>query len=81
VNGEHRRNIVTRGVRLFELAGKRFAVGGAVLEHDRPRPPCRYVEVLTQRGMMFAPAQGRGGICARIVASGTIRENDSIEVL
>ena len=57
------------------------AVGGAVLKYDRPRPSCQSVEALTRRGMMFALAQGRGGICARVVASGTMRENDSIEVL
>lgn len=80
-HGEHRRNIITRGVRLLDLAGKRFSVGGAVLEFDRPRPPCRYIEQLTQPGMMVALAGGRGGICARVVGSGVIRVDDPIEVI
>jgi MOSC domain-containing protein YiiM len=78
-HGEHRRNIITRGVRLGALAGKRFAVGDAILEYDRPRPPCRYIEMITQRGMMAALTGGRGGICARVVRTGAIRTGDIIE--
>lgn len=78
--GEHRRNIITQGIRLDSLLGKRFQVGTAILEYDRPRPPCGYIESLTEPGMTRALV-GRGGICARIVASGTIRPNDSIVVL
>ena len=79
-DGEHRRNLVTRGVRLDDLLGKRFQVGKAVLEYDRPRPPCGHVETLTEAGMTRALIN-RGGICARVVASGTIRPNDPIVVL
>jgi len=78
--GEHRRNLITRGIQLDSLLGKRFQVGTAILEYDRPRPPCGYIESLTEPGMTRALV-GRGGICARIVASGTIRSNDSIVVL
>ena len=79
-NGEHRRNLVTRGIRLESLLGKQFQAGQAVLEFDRPRPPCRYVESLTQAGMTKALV-GRGGICARVVSPGLIRVNDPIVVL
>jgi MOSC domain-containing protein YiiM len=78
--GEHRRNLITQGIRLDSLLGKRFQVGTAILEYDRPRPPCGYIESLTEPGMTRALV-GRGGICARIVTSGTIRPNDSIVVL
>ena len=79
-DGEHRRNLVTRGVRLDDLLGKRFQVGKAGLEYDRPRPPCGHVETLTEAGMTRALIN-RGGICARVVVSGTIRPNDPIVVL
>lgn len=78
-NGEHRRNIVTRGVRLDELRRKRFRVGETVLEYDRPRPPCRHVQELSEPGMTRA-LKGRGGICARVVEGGLIRARDTIEV-
>ena len=78
--GEHRRNLVTRGVRLDRLRGRRFRVGEALLEYDRPRPPCRYIASITEAGMTKALA-GRAGICARIVQSGLIRCGDSIVIL
>jgi MOSC domain-containing protein YiiM len=79
-NGEHRRNLITAGIRLNSLQGKMFQVGEAVLEYDRPRPPCVYIQGITQPGMTEA-LMGRGGICARVVRSGLIRIGDSIVVL
>jgi MOSC domain-containing protein YiiM len=78
--GQHRRNIVTRGIRLHELVGKTFGVGEAVLEYDRPRPPCRYIQSVSEAGMTKALGRDRGGICARVVTSGRIQVNDRIEV-
>lgn len=81
-NGEHRRNIVTRGVRLHELEGKQFSIGEAVLEYDRPRPPCSYIQSLTQQpGLTKALSKGRGGICVRVVKPGLIRRGDAITLL
>lgn len=80
-NGEHRRNIITRGVRLLELVGTRFKVGEAILEFDRPRPPCRYIQSRSEHGMTKALGRNRGGICARVVQSGPIRAGDQIVVL
>lgn len=77
-NGEHRRNIVTRDLELDELRGKRFRIGETVLEYDRPRPPCKHVQDLTEPGMTRA-LKGRGGICARVVKAGRIQTTDAIE--
>jgi len=77
-NGEHRRNIITRGIRLKDLRSKRFRIGETVLEYDRPRPPCRHVQDLSERGMTRA-LKNRGGICARVVRAGSIRVRDAIE--
>jgi MOSC domain-containing protein YiiM len=88
-NGEHRRNIVTRGIdlndlrrkrfRIGEAHRKRFRIGEALLEYDRPRPPCRHVQDLSEPGMTRA-LKGRGGICARVVEGGVIRAQDAIVV-
>ena len=80
LNGEHRRNLVTRGLGLESLAGKRFQIGEAVLEYDRPRPPCSYIQSLTEPGMTRALA-GCGGIGACVIQSGIIRASDSITIL
>ena len=79
--GQHRRNIVTRGVDLHALGRKKFRVGEALLAFDRPRPPCRYIQSVSERGMTKALGRTRGGICARVIEGGMIREGDAIEVL
>ena len=78
-SGQHRRNIITRGVRLLDLRRKRFRVGEVLLEFDRSRPPCKHVQDLSERGMTRA-LKNRGGICARVVEAGRIRPGDAIEV-
>jgi MOSC domain-containing protein YiiM len=78
-DGQHRRNIITRGIRLGDLRRKRFRVGEALLEFDRSRPPCRHVQDLSEPGMTRA-LKGRGGICARVIRAGRIRAQDAIEV-
>jgi MOSC domain-containing protein YiiM len=80
-NGEHRRNVVTRGISLKTLhRGERFLVGDVVFEYRGPRSVCRYIEHLTEPGMTQA-LKGRGGICARVIENGTLRVGDEIEVL
>ena len=79
-NGEHRRNIITRGVSLEGLRETRFRIGEAILEYDRPRPPCKHVQDVTEPGMTRALGR-RGGICARVVERGRIRARDEIVAL
>ena len=81
LEGQHRRNLVTRGVALRDLVGKRFRIGAAELEYDRPRPPCAYIQSITEKGMTRALGGSRGGICARVVAAGLIKEGDAIELV
>jgi MOSC domain-containing protein YiiM len=79
-NGEHRRNVVTRGISLKALRrGERFRVGEVAFEYRGPRSVCRYIERLTEPGMTQA-LKGRGGICARVIENGTVRVGDEIEV-
>jgi MOSC domain-containing protein YiiM len=80
-NGEHRRNVVTRGISLRALRrGERFRVGEVVFDYRGPRSVCRYIERLTEPGMTQA-LKGRGGICARVTENGTVWVGDEIEVL
>jgi MOSC domain-containing protein YiiM len=80
-NGEHRRNVVTRGISLKALRrGEWFRVGEVVFDYRGPRSVCRYIERLTEPGMTQA-LKGRGGICARVTENGTVWVSDEIEVL
>jgi MOSC domain-containing protein YiiM len=80
-NGEHRRNVVTTGISLRTLRrGERFRVGEVLFEYRGPRSVCRYIERLTEPGMTQA-LKGRGGICARVIETGTVRVGDGIDPL
>ncbi|MGZ5038373.1 MAG: MOSC domain-containing protein [Usitatibacter sp.] len=72
-----RRNIVTRGVRLNGLEGKRFRIGQAVLEGMELCEPCTLFAKRTHREVLEAFA-GRGGLRARVVSGGKIGVGDAI---
>ena len=76
--GEFRRNIVTSGVRLNDLVGRRFTVGAAELEGIRLCEPCSHLTKLVRpsvlRGMVH-----RAGLRARIVTGAIVRPGDRIE--
>jgi MOSC domain-containing protein YiiM len=78
--GQHRRNLVTRGIDHMNLYGRTFTVGAAVLAFDRPRPPCRYIASISEPGMTRALGARRGGICARVLDSGVIRVGDEVVI-
>ena len=73
-----RRNIVTRGVRLNDLCGKRFSVGEAVFEGLELCEPCKIFAKLTHREALSFFA-GKGGLRARIVEGGIIRVGDPVQ--
>src|SRR5919107_4987171 len=55
MKGEHRRNVVTRGISLKALRrGGRFRVGEVAFEYRGPRSVCRYIERLTEPCMTQA---------------------------
>ena len=76
--GRTRRNLVTRGVRLADLLGKRFRIGTALFRGTRLAAPCPHLERLTVPGV-FDGLKGRGGLRADVLGSGVIRVGDAIE--
>jgi MOSC domain-containing protein YiiM len=75
---ECRRNVVTRGIRLPELIGKRFRVGELLCEGVRICEPCVYLEELTGKPVN-EPLVHRGGLRVDILEGGTLRLGDRIE--
>ena len=75
--GESRRQLVTRGVRLLPLVGKRFLVGEVECIGIEDNPSCAHLQRLTQPGVLRGLAR-RGGIRADILSGGTIRPGDPI---
>jgi MOSC domain-containing protein YiiM len=69
--GASRRNVVTRGVSLNDLVGKRFRVGAVECVGRRLAEPCTHLEQLTQPGVLEGLVH-RGGLRADIVRGGPI---------
>ena len=72
-----RRNIVTRGVNLNALCGKRFRIAAAVFEGLELCEPCSLFAKRTHREILKFFV-GKGGLRARIVAGGRIQVGDRI---
>ena len=75
---ESRRNILTEGVALNHLVGRRFRVGGAEFEGVELCEPCGYLEKMTFSGVVKALLH-RGGLRARVVTGGDVRPGDEFE--
>jgi MOSC domain-containing protein YiiM len=75
--GEARRNVVTRGVALNDLVGRRFTVGEVEAVGNRLCDPCSHLQKLTQPGVLKGLAH-RGGLRADVVRGGAIRVGDEL---
>jgi len=74
---EARRNVVTRGIALNGLVGRRFRVGSAECVGRRLCEPCAHLEKLARPGLL-RPLVHRGGLRADILADGRIRVGDGV---
>ena len=80
--GRHRRNLVTRGVRLADLNGRTFRIGPtALFRGTRVCTPCRYLERRVAPGLYDALLGGRGGLRADVLEAGAIHVGDAIELV
>jgi hypothetical protein len=76
-----RRNIVTRGVDLNSLVGRRFKIGSEVqCVGRRLCEPCAHLERLSHPGVLRGLIH-KGGLRADIVAGGVISQGDAIELV
>jgi MOSC domain-containing protein YiiM len=66
-----RRNIITSGVRLDDLVGKRFWLGDVEVEALEPNPPCRHLADLAGKPLL-RPLARRAGVRGRIVRGGVV---------
>jgi MOSC domain-containing protein YiiM len=72
-----RRNLVVAGLNLFALKGRRFRIGGALLEWSGECHPCSRMEEEFGPGGYNA-VRNHGGITARVVDAGAVRVGDSV---
>lgn len=74
-----RRNIVTRGVALNHLVGKKFKVGDVTLEGERLAEPCGHIKKLSGVDQIMKSLIHRGGLRCVALDSGAVNVGDSIQ--
>jgi hypothetical protein len=77
---EARRNIVTHGIDLNALVGRRFRVGNVECLGQRLCEPCSHLERLTTTGTLRGLIH-RGGLRADVLGDGEVSTGDLIETL
>lgn len=75
-----RRNIVTRGIDVTTLVGRRFRIGDVECLGQRPCEPCAHLEKLTAPGVLRSLIH-RGGLRADVLTDGTVTSGDPIETI
>jgi len=74
---QFRRNIVTTGINLNELEGRRFLIGNVICLGIRLCEPCLYLEQLT--GIkLIKPMTHKGGLRVQLLTDGHIKLGDPI---
>ena len=74
---ESRRNVVTRGVDVNDLVGKRFRVGDVECRGVELCEPCSTLEGMTKPGVIKGLVH-RGGLNADILSDGEISVGDAV---
>lgn len=75
---EARRNVVTRGIDLNALVGRRFRVGDVECLGQRLCEPCSHLERLTTKGTLRGLIH-RGGLRADVLTDGEIATGATVE--
>jgi MOSC domain-containing protein YiiM len=75
-----RRNVLTQGIDVNELVGKRFRIGDVECEGVELCEPCTHLESMTQPGMVKAFVH-RAGLNADILTDGEISVGDPVAIL
>lgn len=74
------RNVLTRGVDVNALVGKRFRIGAVECRGVELCEPCRHLESVTQPGVLRGLVH-RGGLNADILTDGDIAVGDAVHEL
>ena len=78
---DFRRNIVTKGIELNNLIGKKIQIGDVLIEGIDLCRPCRHLSEKLNQDNIIKEFLRRGGLRCRILSSSKININDEIKVL
>ena len=78
---DFRRNIVTKGLKLNDLIGKKLQIGKVKVEGIDLCRPCRHLTEMLYQTNILKEFLRRGGLRCEILSSSTISVGDQIRVL
>ena len=78
---DFRRNIITKGIRLNDLIGKKFLVGEVELEGVDLCRPCRHLTEVLEQDNILKEFLRRGGLRCQVLSSSSIKIGNKIKVL
>ena len=78
---DFRRNIVTKGIKLNALVGKKFKVGTVELEGLDLCRPCRHLSEILNQNNIIKEFIKKGGLRCQILSSSNINVGDKIKAL
>ena len=77
---DFRRNIVTKGVKLNNLVGKKFHIGNVEVEGIDLYRPCRHLNENLNQENIIKEFLRKGGLRCQILSSASIYINDLIKI-
>jgi len=78
---DFRRNVVTKGIQLNDLVGKKLLIGNVEVQgHDLCRP-CKHLEETLKAQDIIKEFLRRGGLRCEIINSGIVNIGDEIKVV
>ena len=78
---DFRRNIITKGIQLNNLVGKKFQIGKVKLEGIDLCRPCRHLSEVLSQDNIIKEFLRRGGLRCQILSSSSIKVGNKIKVL
>ena len=78
---DFRRNIVTKGIQLNNLVGKKFLIGNAKVEGIDLCRPCRHLTEVLNQDNIIKEFLRKGGLRCQVLSSSKINIGDRIKVL
>ena len=78
---DFRRNVITKGIQLNDLVGKKIMIGRVELEVIDLCRPCRHLTEMLNQNNVLKEFLRKGGLRCRILSSSNINVGDKIEVL
>ena len=76
-----RRNVVTKGIKLNDLIGKKLKIGNVKLKAIELCRPCRHLTEMLDQKNILKEFMRKGGLRCQILSSSKINIGDKIEVI